>query len=140
MKKKSILSVVIVLLMCITACKKYSEGPMLSLRSKAERVANNWRIAQALDNGSDVTSQYNKFELDLSKGGTAMLSAEYTIFNSDFKYTTEGNWVFVSNKEKISFDFENDDADGVYTILRLKEKEMWLKKDGDTVELHLVPR
>lgn len=140
MKKGSYISLFIGLTLLIASCKKYEEGPALSLRSKTERVANSWRIAQALDNGNDVTSQYNKFELDLTKGGSATLSAEYTFFNSELKYITDGTWVFVSNKEKISLNFENDDADGVYTILKLKEKEMWVKKDGDTVELHLVPR
>lgn len=138
--KKTLLLPALAILLSHTACKKYAEGPMLSLRSKTERVANNWKIGQALDNGSDVTSDYNKFELDLGKGGHAKLSAEYTFFGNKITYSTEGTWVFVSNKEKISFDFENDDADGVYRILRLKEKEMWLKEDGGNVELHFVPR
>jgi hypothetical protein len=47
---------------------------------------------------------------------------------------------FLSDKEKISFDFANDDADGVYEILKLKEDEMWLKEDRGSKEFHFVPR
>ena len=140
MKKNILLSVIAVLFLALAGCNKYEEGPALSLRSKTARVANSWKVAQALDNGNDVTSDYNKFELDMSKSGSAALSAEFTFFTSKFKYTTNGTWVFVSNKEKLSFDYDNDEADAVYTILRLKEKEMWLKKDGSNLEFHFVPR
>lgn len=138
--KRHILPLCIIFIICFTACKKYPDGPAFSLRSKTERVANSWKVGQALDSGSDVTSDYNKYELDLGKSGSANLSVEYTFLGNKYKYTTTGRWAFVSNKEKLSFDFDNDDADGVYTILRLKEDEMWIKKDGGTVELHLVTR
>jgi len=140
MKRKLFLSVCISMLLLSVACNKYKDGPALSLRSKTERVANSWKVGQALDNGDDVTSSYNKFELDLSKGGSASLSAEYNFFGNDYKYTTTGSWAFVSNKEKLSLDFDNDAGDNVYRILRLKEKEMWLKDDDGSLELHLVPR
>jgi len=103
-------------------------------------VANNWRIAEALNNGNDVTSDYNKYELDLTKEGGASLSAKYVIFGTTYEYTTSGTWTFVSDKEKISFNFDNDNADGVYRILKLKEKEMWLRQESGTMEYHFVPQ
>jgi hypothetical protein len=140
MTRIKILAVLLILLAGIGACKKYEDGPAFSLRSKAARVANNWKIAEALDNGNNVTSDYNKYELDLTKDGHAELSIDYNFFGGNLKYTTSGTWTFVSEKEKISFDYENDQADNVYKILKLKEKEMWLKEDTGTLELHLVPR
>lgn len=142
MKMKKILlhALVLMVLTSLVSCSKYADGPMLSLRTKTQRVANQWKVAKAIENGADVTNDYNKFELNLDKGGGASLSVEYTFFGDAIKYTTEGSWVFVDGKDKISFDFENDDADGVYTILRLKEKEMWLNKDGSNLELHFVPQ
>ncbi len=139
-RNKIILSLIIIIVLSIASCKKYPDGPFLSLRSKTERVANAWRVGQAIDNGSDVTSDYNKYELTTTKGGNASLSAKYKFLGINYEYVTNGTWVFVSDKEKISFNFENDDADAVYQILKLKEDEMWLKKDGGTLELHLVTR
>ncbi len=124
----------------VSSCKKYSDGPLLSLRSKTERVSNNWKVGQAYDGDSDVTGSYNKYELDLTKTGSASLTANYKIITVDYDYTTKGTWAFVSNKDKISFDFDNNNADGVYEILRLKEDEMWLKRESDKLELHFVPR
>lgn len=138
--RKTVLVAMGILIISITACKKYPDGPLISFRSKTERVANNWRVGQALDNGSDVTSSYNKYELSLTKGGSASLTAMYTFLGTKYEYTTNGTWTFVSSNEKLSMDFENNDADAVYKILRLKEDEMWLQKDGGSLELHLVPR
>ena len=130
----------VVILISVTGCQKYPEGPLVSLRTKTERVANQWKVAQALDNGSDVTSSYNMFELRLTKKGGATLSIKYTALGATLEYTTEGQWSFVNNKEKISFDYDNNDADRVYRILKLEEEEMWLKEDNGNIELHFVSK
>jgi hypothetical protein len=137
--KNLIISIFILGLFTI-ACKKYPEDPFISFRSKTERVSNNWKVGQAYDNGNDVTSDYNIYELSLARDSKASLVAKYTFMGTDYAFTTEGSWSFVSDKEKISFNFDNDNADGVYLILKLKENEMWLKKDGGTLELHFVTR
>jgi len=138
--KKTFFCTVALITLSITACKKYPDGPTVSLISKTERVANNWKVAQAIDNGKDVTSSYNKYELTTTKSGGAELSAKFDIFGATFDYSTKGTWAFTNNNEKISFDFENDNADGVYRVLKLMSDEMWLKKDGGTLELHYVTR
>jgi len=139
-RKINILLIASALFAFLPACKKYPDGPLISFHSKAERVANAWKVGQALDNGNDVTSDYNKYYLNLLQGGGANLTAKYTVFGTDYEYYTNGRWSFVDDKNKISFDFDNDNADGVYQILKLEEDEMWLKKDGGTLEFHFVPQ
>ena len=140
MTKRPILFALIAMLFIttFTACKKYPDGPGISLRSRSERVANNWKVGQAYDNGKDVTGDYNKYDLNLTKSGGASLTAKYSFAGTAFDYTTTGTWAFVNNDEKISFDYSNNSADGVYKILKLKENEMWLHEDGGSLELHLV--
>ncbi len=137
---KKLSSILVVVALSFTACKKYPDGPMIDFHSKAERVANNWKVGQAFDEGKDVTYDYTKYELDLTKGGNASLTAKYKLFGTTYDFTTTGTWVFVSNKEKISFDFDDNNADGVYSILKLKEDEMWLKNSNEKIELHFVQR
>ena len=120
-------------------CSKYKDGPIISLRSKTERVANNWKVGEAFDNGRDVTSDFSRYNLNLTKGGRATLTAKYKFNGGDLDYNTSGTWKFVSDQQKISLDVGNNDAKGLYEILRLKMDDMWLKKDGGTLELHLVP-
>jgi len=121
-----------------TSCENYPDGPLISLVSKTERVTNNWKIAQAFDASVDVTSNFDQYELNLSKDGTAKLTAQYVFLGVNFDFVTNGTWSFVNDSQKISFDYENDGADGVYQILKLKEDEMWLKEDDGTLELHYV--
>jgi hypothetical protein len=64
--------------------------------------------------------------------------AKYTFAGIDYEYSTSGDRSFVNNKEKISFNYNFDSADGAYQILRLNENEMWLKEHEGTLELHFV--
>lgn len=122
-----------------TGCKKYEDGPLISLRSKKARVANTWKIDKAYDNGSDVTGEYDQYVLQLNEDGYAKLTAEYDYSGFTFSGSTEGRWSFEGDKENLKMDFENNDADGTYKILRLKEDEMWLEEAGNGRELHLKP-
>ncbi len=138
MKTNQKLLLMLVVLFSLTSCKKYEDGPFIDFHSKTERVANSWKISQATDNGNNITSDYNKYDLNLLKNGTASLVANYKFLGVDYELTTDGTWTFLDDNEKLSFDFDNNDADGIYKILRLKEDEMWLKKDAGTLELHFV--
>ncbi|MFZ6051648.1 hypothetical protein [Halocola ammonii] len=122
-----------------TSCSKYEEGPLISFRSKKARISNTWQIEQALDDGEDVTDQYDQYELEMLDDGDASLAALYTLGDLTFEYETDGTWSFEDSKEQLQLDFEDDDADRLYDILRLKEKELWLKEAGGNIELHLKP-
>jgi hypothetical protein len=123
-----------------SGCKKYEEGPLISLRPKKERVSNTWKIEKAFDNGKDVTSEYDEYDLYLAESGYAKLTATYDYGIFTFSGSTEGTWKFESNEENLRLDFENNDADAVYRILRLKEKELWLEEAGNGRTLHLQPK
>jgi hypothetical protein len=138
--KKFMIGVLVVTAFYLQGCDGLPDGPVVSLLSKTERVANDWMVGEALDEGANVTSDYERYELNLTEGGLAELTAKYSFLGIEYDYTTKGTWEFVSNEEKISFDFDNDEADGVYELLRLTKDEMWLKKDAGTVELHFMPR
>lgn len=120
-----------------SSCKKYDDGPFISVRSKEERVANTWVIDKAYDNGSDVTDDYDQYELYMGKDGKATLTSKYQSGDVSFSFSTHGIWLFENYKNDLRLDFDDDDADRVYKILRLKEAELWLKEKGGDNELHL---
>lgn len=121
------------------ACKKYEEGPAVSLKSKKERIANTWKIDRATDDGEDVTENFDQYTLMLTKDGDATLNARYSWGDVDIIVETDGTWEFDDKKEEIHFNYEDDDADVNYQILKLKEDELWLREEGEDLELHLVP-
>ncbi len=67
MKLKLIGSLLIAATFILSACK-YEEGPAVSLRSKRDRISNEWHYDKFMYNGVDVTNQINtpQYELILS--------------------------------------------------------------------------
>lgn len=130
---------VVVFTMLAGSCK-YEDGPIVSLRSKEQRLANTWKVESAYNDGNNVTSSYDQYELQMLTDGKARLAAIYTLGNVTFEYETDGRWELINDKEDLKLDFEDNDADRTYQILRLKEKQLWIREKGGDTELHLIPR
>jgi hypothetical protein len=121
------------------SCKKYPDGPLLSLRTKAHRIEGTWDVEYFSINGYDSTS-YLK-----SKRFYAMYSFDNTNHNHDcfyqatnYDYHLYGIWKLEHNKENLSvfFSLSNQFKDhlgpyraerAIWGIRRLTEEEMWLK-------------
>jgi hypothetical protein len=123
----------------LSSCSKYEDGPAFSLRSKEERISNTWRVDKAMENGSDVTSSFDQYELQMLRDGAATLAALYSLGDLTFEFETTGTWTFENSSEDLRLDFENDAADRTYEIMRLKENELWLREKGGSLELYLKP-
>lgn len=118
----------------VSACGKYDEGPNLSFRSKNERVQNTWDVEFVYDNEADVTARYVDFELQILEDGSIVITNKDV---NDSTTTQNGFWTFIDDKCGLRFDYSVPavlpDRD-YFTILRLKEKEMWLQQSfGDTL-------
>ena len=127
--KKQTMMMLVGLLLGVVACGKYEEGPGLSLRSKTARVANEWRVEYAIDfvDKVETTTDF--------KGETWVFTKEGAFMKKDGGVTDKtGTWEFMSDKESIAISIGSDIDK--YTILRLKENEMWIKDHEE--EIHLV--
>lgn len=137
MKKQGIkaLGILFTAVIGLTSCSKYEENPAISLQNKKTRIANTWLVANAFNEGNDVSSDYDQFELYLSKDGDAALTADYYFNDIKINIETDGTWKFEDSKETLAINYENDDADATYQILKLTSSEMWLRAEGDDLEL-----
>lgn len=129
-------------LLLLSACGKYEDGPAISFRTKTHRLCNNWQVSSAYQNGVDKTSDFNAafagYLLDIRKDETYTLS--YSPFGLG-QVNDNGRWVF--SDDKMTVKFTNSDGEiEEYIILRLKEKELWVRftENGDEWEVHLVPK
>lgn len=143
MKIKNLILISAVMLI-FTSCK-YEEGPTVSLRSKEERLCNEWKIDKKLTNGVENTLTEAELQtiVEFKKGGdysiTVPILGVYVVFS--------GTWEFYDNKEKIIITYEanvlgtNVMQKDTSKILRLMEKELWLegKDSTDIVEIHYIP-
>jgi hypothetical protein len=139
MKKMMLLAIPLLIL---GGCGKYEDGPAISLRSKEARICNTWQVSSAMQNGVDKTSDFNAafagYLLDIRKDETYTLS--YSPFSLG-EVNDQGRWEFTSDKMEIRF-INSDNETSQYHILRLKEKELWVRftDDNGEWEVHLVPK
>jgi hypothetical protein len=122
-----------------TSCKKYDEGPAISFRSKKARVVNKWKAEKVMENGKDVTSDYQGVTWEFKDDNKFY-------FNFLGILPITGKWEFNNDKSKIILTYDITNEKSELEILRLKEKSMWLKlndKDDNgnpvTTEIRLIP-
>lgn len=126
-------------------CKKYEEGPSISLRSRAARVANTWKVVKYLKNGEDETEKKysstgdkRNYTETFTKDGA--YSYIYYNDNGDAK-SGASNWGFQNKDYEINRSGVSGQSSDILTILKLNEKEFWYyyMDGGDKKEFHLIP-
>jgi hypothetical protein len=139
MKIKNRITVALLLMAAFTmttiqSCKKYEEGPAISLHSRAERVANTWKIENYKINGTDYTSGTSDYSETFSKDGD--YSYQWGAFSGS------GKWAFQNDDTEIRITGTNSQPSETLFILKLKEKEFWYYyMDGnDRHEFHLLQK
>lgn len=134
MKKISIL---LLLIAAICACKKYEKGPNFSLKSKKSRVANNWQVESFIDKGIDKTSIFNNCVFEFSKDNGLISKTPNGSFNASWEFDEEDDDdENNSDNKEVEIKYSSKDAicnelEGDWTIIRLKENEFWLRDDDD---------
>jgi hypothetical protein len=134
MKNRFILLAAISLWFAATtqSCQKYPDGPMFSLRSRTERVSNDWKIDNYSINGSDFTSLVSNYTETFSSNG-------------DYSYSWglldgTATWKFQNNDEEIQLTGTNNQSDRNLFIQKLEEDAFWYYyMDGNNkYEIHLI--
>lgn len=137
MKIKSKISILLGLIIIfsiptIQSCKKYPEGPSISLRSRTARVSNTWRIENYRVNGNDFTSFISGYTETFTKDGG--------YYYSWGNFEGSGRWFFQNNDREIRVEGISHKSSETLYILKLEENEFWYYyMDGnDRNEFHLV--
>jgi hypothetical protein len=136
MKNKNKLTFLIILLGFITvsiqSCQKYEEGPLISLNSRTERVANTWKIDNYKVNGNDYTSLLSNYTETYTKGG-----------NYSYQWGIIGGaetWAFQNNYEEILITGTENQSTQTLIIQKLEEKQFWyyIMDGNDKKEFHFI--
>lgn len=83
-------------LFAISGCKKYDEGPAISLRSKEKRLCQEWKLDKYLVNGED----FDYFEEQIwtfDKNGTLKVYINYGTYDEEAEF----EWKWANKKEDI---------------------------------------
>ena len=132
-------------LMALGSCKKYTDGPALSLRSKKARLCQTWVTQYYSENGVDKTTDWNNtFQsayISLNKDGNYSI---YYKLLGNFDYNETGTWAFTANKLNVVYTRVTPSADQWdWHILRLTKKEFWISdvnSSGVLQELKMIPK
>ena len=128
---------VIAMAVAVTSCKKYEEGPLVSLAGKKGRVVNIWKTDSEFNDGKEETldSDDKLGTVEFTKDGKFIFQ-DYTDGVADTP--DKGIWEFNSHKTALGLKFDGScdppypgcDSFFYITILKLKKNEMWLGEPG----------
>jgi hypothetical protein len=118
----------------MSSCKKHEDGPLISFRTRTERLSNTWEVDNYTFNGNDLTSLYTNCTETFSKGGDYSYSCGL--------FDGAGKWKFQSNDERIQLTGNDDKSNRNLKILKLEEDAFWYSTDdgGDVTEVHMVTK
>lgn len=147
MKKLNvILLTVVVSVLMLTSCSPYEEGPAISLRSRTERLCNEWKLTRLYINGTEQTLSAFDQQTTLEFKDNGTVNYSYAVMDSTaIVITGSGTWEFNDDETEvfttITYTLGGTEKD-TFKILRLKEEELWLEnnEDGDVVETHYEPK
>lgn len=110
----------------LTGCK-YDDGPNFSLRTKKARLVGEWQLDEVEIDGTDYTSEFNRWEIEFKKDNKYNLSAEIiNAYYGNITINDDGEWDF--SNDKLELEVKSDDGEQTdYEIKRLTNKELWFE-------------
>ena len=146
-------------------CKKYPDGPLLSLHTKTHRVCGEWDVEYFEINGYDSTTYfknhplygYYTFKKEKEEHRFSYKTYGYNTSDTNLYYSAFGDWGFDNFKKDLSLTADNinrpwrnfnlvifnEEKTQEVQIRRLTEVEMWLQtlsSDGRTFFVKLKPK
>ena len=126
MKNIALLSLFVVLF--LTSCNKYSEGPNFSLLTRKARITNDWILESYTKDGTELYDGSYELNLSIESDGTYSKSQITSSLGQLQSETTHGTWEFENSQSEIVL-LENGFAIGEsYEIIMLKNKNLKLRQ------------
>ena len=133
-KIKSLTIFILISIFIFSACKKYDEGPALSLRSKTDRLKGEWFCEGIYKNGEKIDTMQtfaDAYILQFYADGNGV--SYYGVWN--FYFT----WYFSNEKEIIFWTRSEEGAtQNDLQILRLTFEDFWFISSVDNFEYRMI--
>jgi hypothetical protein len=142
------LTILFAVVLALSGCKKYDEGPGFTLRSVKNRLTNDdWKLQKLEIGGIDSTREYKEFRFELSfdtesgfSGNTYSFELAYTYFGELIKesgiirFQDKGDQMqfindrpYRNNNIPTSSIFSNSYQGPIWEIKKLTNKELWME-------------
>ncbi len=113
-----ILIITLLTIVILQSCKKYPDGPLLSIRSREARITNTWVCEKALVGDVESTAFYTKYTFEY---GADKSYSEYNGYN-----TIKGVWELSTNEDSIIVRYGANKILHGFKIQKLKNNSMRL--------------
>lgn len=136
MNKLKLPAVIILMVILVSSCGKYDDGPFFSIYSKTERVTGFWRFDLVKEGGVDKTEDYLNQSLELYKNNAAIWVQGYRNNNPYDPILQGGTWKFTNDKENILMTFLTgtpSEYELNWKIKRLAYGDMRLERNDDVI-------
>jgi hypothetical protein len=143
--KKTYLLIILAAAALFTGCKKYEDGPLMSLYSKGMRVAGTWYFQSVQYGSRDSTPSYRYQQLDFIyikkiDGGAFTWNHNLLATSQDENPLEGGKWKFFSDRDSFEMIvYKNQFKDSLvlkWKIDRLAYTEFWMERNiRDTLNL-----
>jgi hypothetical protein len=127
----------------LTSCNKYEEGPSISFRKALTRAANTWNFSSITINGVEQVkfTEYATQKQFWAKDGN--YNHTYINPSNGVAELVTGTWELLDDARKVSIIYSDPNSGQpkvtrVYNILMLKNDEMWIRSEDNSIEAHLV--
>lgn len=152
MQKTILYMLLMIFVLELGSCKKYPDGPVISLRTKCQRITGEYQLEKYIVNSIDSTNSLSHSVYFPQQGSYSTFQYQYKFLKEDLQLIEPyigGSWELISKKEKLRlFPSYHDSSQvqyyeilkkGDYEILRLTNKEFWLgsSEGGVNREIHL---
>ena len=139
----------LLLIVFLTSCKKYDEGPWISLNSKEKRLVGTWEVEKFTVNGYDSTHYFRKYDspkFAIVESGLFILLEDILTAPINPRKSLSGYWNFEDKKRELKWIFNNQDSQdetgidigplsidrtSFWEIKRLKMNELFIETNYD---------
>lgn len=130
MKTILAMAAIVLLTFGLEACKKYPEGPTVSLLPRRERIEGKWVAGKVIQNQAEITAQYKNHIWEFTR--------QYSVIHSVDSVRTFGVWNTMTRDKDFVIDYDNGDRE-IYEIRKMLKDEFWIRDRQSNIEFQLKP-
>ena len=124
MRLKIVFFVAIASFLVLTSCSKYPDGPGFSIRTKTNRLVNDWKLTSYLINGVEFVEAVPELKMVIEKDGTYSRYATELVINQLQSQFEHGTWEFNGEKTSMFLLVDGADLPVEYLIRELRANKL----------------
>lgn len=128
-----IILILFAVVLTVTSCSKYDDGPTVSLFSREDRVTNSWVYSKTYRNGLDITlgeqtnsQQYSESTIGFADDGRFSF---VDVYRDSLTIRGDGFWEFIEDDEKLQLTYDDSGLVRILKINRLERSFLWLEEN-----------